>query len=418
MLSGRGKGARTRTVLALGGAAVLLGTGCTAGAPGVASSVDPERTQTRIDTLTDKAEVAIAEHRGKAAVRYAEQAVALAPADPRYRALLGHAYLQAGRFRSAAQAAGDALALNPRDPRAALDLALAQTALGDWTAARATLATYAEILKPADRGLALALAGDPVGGAVLIGQEARGAAASATARQNLALALALAGHWPDARAVAAVDLAPDEVERRMAQWLQFVRPTTSSEQVASLLGTKAVADAGQPVALALVQPAVSVAVAEAHVEVPVPPAAEPAEPAVGGVRFAARQEIVQPIAARVVVREAAPRAEPRGVRVAASVTAGRYYVQLGAHESAAAAQGAWNSARHRHHDLASLTPYAGETRARGGSFYRLSVGGFARPEAMALCARLRSEGGSCFVREQAGERVADWAAPKRQVAAR
>jgi Flp pilus assembly protein TadD len=401
-------------VLALGVATLLVGTGCTAGAPGVASSADPERTEARIDTLSDKAEVAIAEHRGKAAVRYAEQAVALAPADPRYRALLGHAYLQAGRFRSAAQAAGDALALNPRDPRAALDLALAQTALGDWTTARATLATYADILKPADRGLALALAGDPIGGAVLIGQEARGSAASATARQNLALALALAGHWPDARAVAAVDLAPDEVERRMAQWLQFVRPTTSSEQVASLLGTKAVADGGQPVALALVQPAVPVAVAEARAQMPVPPAAEPAEPALGGVRFAAREEIVQPIAARAVVREVSPPA----VRIAASGPTGRYYVQLGAHETAAAAQEAWNSARGRHRDLASLTPFGGETRVRGGSFYRLSVGGFARPDAMALCARLRSEGGNCFVREQAGDRVADWGRPDREVAAR
>jgi Flp pilus assembly protein TadD len=398
-------------VLALGVATLLVGTGCTAGTPHVASSADPEQTQARIDMLTDKAEVAIAEHRGKAAVRFAEQAVALAPMDPRYRALLGHAYLQAGRFRSAAQAAGDALALNPRDPRAALDLALAQTALGDWTAARATLATYADILKPADRGLALALAGDPVGGAVLIGQEARGPAASATARQNLALALALAGHWPDARAVAAVDLAPDEVERRLQQWLEFVRPTTSSEQVASLLGTKAVADGGQPVALALVQPAVPVAVAEAHVEMPVPPAAEPA---VGGVRFAARQEIVQPIASRAVGREVSPPA----LRVAASVPTGRYYVQLGAHETPAAAQDAWNSARRRHRDLASLTPFGGETRVRGGNFYRLSVGGFARPEAMALCARLRSEGGNCFVRERAGDRGADWARSDRQVAAR
>ena len=406
---------RSRALFSLGVTALLLGGGCSTSGSGEiekASGAPEARSQSRIDKLVNKAEVAITEHRGSTAVKYAEQVVALSPSDPAHRALLAHAYLQAGRFASAAQAAADALALDSREPRAALDLALAQTALGDWTAARATLATYAEVLRPADRGLALALAGDPIGGAVLIGEEARGAAASATARQNLALALALGGRWAEARAVAAVDLTGDELERRMREWMAFARPTTSSQQVATLLGTEAVADPGQPMVLALVRP-----VAAAPVEVaqaPVPVEVEPADAApVSSVRFAPRQEIVQSIAARVAVaQDAAPRIQ------AAAPARGRYYVQLGAHEDAAVAKDAWQTARRRYRALAGLTPSGAEAQVGEGRFYRLSVGGFARPEAVALCERLRAQGGRCFVRAEAGDRVADWAAPNRQVAAR
>lgn len=406
---------RSRALFSVGATALLLGAGCStsgSGDPAAASDAAGARSPSRIDKLVNKAEVAIAEHRGSAAVKYAEQLVALSPADADHRALLAHAYLQAGRFASAAQAAGDALALDPREPRAALDLALAQTALGDWTAARATLATYADVLRPADRGLALALAGDPIGGAVLIGEEARGAAASATARQNLALALALGGRWAEARAVAAVDLTGDELERRMREWMAFVQPTTSSQQVATLLGTEAVADPGQPLALALVRPAAAAPVAMAQAPAPVE-VEQAAATLASGVRFAPRQEIVQPIAARVAVSQEAPRPI-----VSAVPARGGYYVQLGAHEDAAVAQDAWKTARRRYRALAGLTPSGVEARVGEGRFYRLSVGGFARAEAVQLCERLRAQGGACFVRAEAGDRVTAWAARERQVAAR
>ncbi|MFZ3483739.1 tetratricopeptide repeat protein [Sphingomonas sp. 3-13AW] len=407
----RGDATRTRAVLALGAGALLVATGCTTGVRYEMAAVP--RPQSRVDRLTDNAEVALAERRGTAAVRYAEQAVALAPTDARYRALLGHAYLHAGRFASAAEAAADALRLDPRERRAALDLALAQTALGDWTAARATLTTYAQILSPADRGLALALAGDPLGGAVLIGQEARGPTASATARQNLALALALAGHWQDAQAVAAVDLSPELVEQRMQQWRRFVQPVTSSQQVATLLGITPVRDPGQPAALALVMPALQ---AFAEAAEPVTPAA-PVETAsvmltagASAVKFAPRREIVQPIAPRALAAVATPRAV-----VAAS---GRYYVQLGAHQSATIARVAWDTAQRRHKALAALTPSAAKVQVGGSSLYRLSVGGFAQAQAATLCRQLQAEGGSCFVRTHAGDAVASWAGGGTQLAAR
>jgi Flp pilus assembly protein TadD len=410
----------SRALLALS-ASVLLLSGCAAGDPGDLANAGVRR-HGRVEKLTDKAEAAIARRRGDAAVRYAEQAVALAPSDAARRGLLARAYLQAGRFTSAAQAAADALSLDPRDGRAALHLALAQTALGDWTAARATLTTHAELLRPIDRGLALALAGDPLGGAVLIGEEARGPTASATARQNLALALALAGRWPEARAVAAVDLAPDEVERRMQQWLQFVRPTTSSQQVATLLRITPAEDPGQPVALALVRPEAAVAVAAVAAPTPEAPVetAEPApQPAAsGGVQFAPRQEIVQAIPVQVAAQVPPPAPAQAHVPRAAALAQGGYYVQLGAHENAGVARDAWGKAQRRYKALAGLTPSAVAAQVGGASFYRLSVGGFAQPQAVALCRRLRAQGGRCFVRAQAGDAVASWARGNTQLAAR
>lgn len=375
---------------------------------------DPE--QARVGLLLGKSDAALARGRNEAAVRYAERAAALAPADARVRSVLGHAYLRAGRFVSATQACSDALSLDVRDGRAALDLALAQTALGDWVAARTTLAAYAGILAPADRGLALALAGDPAGGAVLIGEQARGVSGTATARQNLALALALGGRWAEARAVAAVDLPSNEVDARMERWARFVRPTTSSEQVATLLAIRPVADSGQPAALALVRSVDAPALAATVV----PPSA-PAETAstevaaapvavAGGVRFAPLQEIVQPIAvaATPTVARPVPPFRVAASRAAAAPARGSYYVQLGAYDNAAVAQSSWRAAARRHAALGGLVPASSEVRSGGDRFYRLSVGGFARGDALALCKRLRAGGGRCFVRVQAGDATASW----------
>ena len=67
---------------------------------------------------------AIAKRKAGEAVQHAEAAVANDPANAEYRALLGQAYLLAGRFTSASQALADALTLNPQDGRVALNLAL------------------------------------------------------------------------------------------------------------------------------------------------------------------------------------------------------------------------------------------------------------------------------------------------------
>jgi hypothetical protein len=44
----------------------------------------------------------------------------------------------------------------------------------------------------------------------------------------------------------------------------------------------------------------------------------------------------------------------------------------------------------------------------GASYYRLSVGGFARGDAERMCRSYRVKGGRCFVRQQAGDQVAAW----------
>ena len=45
--------------------------------------------------------------------------------------------------------------------------------------------------------------------------------------QNLALSLALAGRWQEAKTVVAVDVAPDEVDERIMQWAAFARPQSA-----------------------------------------------------------------------------------------------------------------------------------------------------------------------------------------------
>src|SRR3546814_1721184 len=96
----------------------------------------------------------------------------------------------------------DLLALDSNNGKVALSLALAQTAEGDWTAARATLDDHAGVIPATDRGLALALAGDPKAALQMLVPAARERGATAKTRQNLALTFALAGNWQAARSIA------------------------------------------------------------------------------------------------------------------------------------------------------------------------------------------------------------------------
>src|SRR3546814_5539075 len=64
------------------------------------------------------------------AVRLAEQAVAASPRDGSYRALLGQAYLNDGRFASATAALTEALELGTTDSNTIIALTLAQIAQG------------------------------------------------------------------------------------------------------------------------------------------------------------------------------------------------------------------------------------------------------------------------------------------------
>ena len=371
--------------------------------------------------LAGKAAKALAKRRGDEAVTLAEQAVALAPRDAGYRTLLGRAYLQAGRFASATQAFSDVLALNPADGRAALNLALAQTATGEWVAARETLTAHAARIETSDRGLALALAGDPAGGIALLSQAARDPAATATMRQNLALALALDGRWVEARTVASVDMSPDQVDARLVEWASFARPQSAAQQVAALLGVTPVADRGQPTQLALSAPGdaapVAVAVAATQAEpVTVEPVAAPTRLATvirPAITFAPRQEIVQALPSDYRGVRGSSAGPVRMAAAPVSPDAGRYYVQLGAFDSPAVAHTAWRRLSRNVPRLAEMSPQGMQASVRGTSFYRLSVGGLARADAASLCHRVRAKGDRCFVRTHAGEQLANWARPER-----
>ena len=409
------------------GAAALLAAG---GALGIASAGDRTAADARAAAAaSSRAGKALAQHRP--AVADAEGAVALAPGRAEYRLLLGQSYLAAGRFASARTAFADALSLAPGSARAALNLALTQVATGDWTGARRTLDENGARIAPADRGLALALAGDPDGAVALLTQVARSPETNVKVRQNLALSLALAGQWQAARTVAAVDLSPADLDARLEQWAALARPHAAADQVAALIGVTPVEDAGQPVALALnASPSVAVLAQAAPapvVQVALPPPAEAAPaaaraPGFVGVVFAARAEVVQPLPATVrpagTTTIAAARAPIKVALAAAPVARGSWYVQIGAFRSGALAREAWGKATRRLPALAPHGPSGMSFALKGASVYRLSIGGYGRGEADALCRRFRATGGDCFVRPGAGDQIAAWARRPVEVAVR
>ena len=449
----------TRTIkfglsaLALGGVAVA---GMASQGLGISAFAADAPSARKAASEAKVARKALAKRQGDKAVLHAELAVANDPTNAQYRALLGQSYLLAGRFASASQALSDALTLNPQDGAVALNLSLAKIAQGDWAGARAMLQANAERIPASDRGLAFALAGDPVTAVDILMPAARDASATAKTRQNLALSMALTGRWKEAAEIASMDMSPDQLQTRIAEWMQFARPANAYDQVASLLNVRPVQDEGQPVALALSQqPNVAVAAAApapssvdqfmpgapadapavvadaAPVEAPAEAAPEPVQVAGTGpqVVFGARSETVQPVAARAVaptrpaksakpVRVAKPAAEKPVLTAQAARQPGRYYVQLGAYANPAVARDGWARYSRRVPALAGVTPQGMNVSTRAGNFYRLSVGGFARQDAAALCGQVKARGGICFVRAQAGDQVAAWIKGRTQVASR
>lgn len=440
---------KTRAFLALGLSLTALG----GGAAVYADTQDAARIGAR---QFDVARRDLARGKIDSAILAAESAVGYDPQVASYRMLLGQAYLKAGRFASAQSAFADAVSLDPTNGKAALHLALAQIAEGQWDDARKTLDVNASTIAVSDRGLAMALAGDPAAAVELLSTAARAPEADAKTRQNYALALALAGRWADAKTVVAMDLAPDQVDARIMQWASFAKPKSASDQVASLLGVTPVEDAGQPVRLALVRndnvalaaatpidafmPTATPAPAAVAVAERVAPAPEPIAVAasVSNVSFAPRREVIQALPPRIArtvapTREIVPGAvasQRRAVMVPAArvapgaavaprpVAKGNFYVQLGAYENAAVARDAWGRATRAHPGFAGKSPSGMPISTRAGSFYRLSVGGFARPDAVALCEGYRAKGGACFVRAGAGDKSVGWIKPGVKLASR
>lgn len=390
-----------------------------------------------------QAQAALEKGDSATAVRLAERAVENSPGDAGFRSLLGNAYLAAGRFRSAEAAYADALALIPGQPGVPLRLALAQAALGKSDAVMATLEAFQGQIDPADVGLAMALAGRPGTAVELLDQVARAPGADGRVRQNLALAHALAGDWVRARSVAAQDLAGDQLEARMSEWAAFARPGQSGSQVAALIGVSpAASDAGVPERLALrsapkavqmaargpaFQPSQEGGAAPEAAPVEVASAPASAEP-VAALPEVAAEPMPMPVAEPAAVpaeSAAAPdvaemldsiRREP--IRVSGALpkvaelrrSAARRFanspvvVQLGAYATEAGVRGGWSALSRRHKALRSYVPATARFVGPGGPVFRLSLKGFANDrEARQVCTAIKSSGGSCFVRNAAGD---------------
>lgn len=422
-----------------------------------------------------------------------ERAVELSPRDAGYRLLLADIYLKIGRFEAARTTYADVLELDPPHVRAGLSYALMQVALGRPQAAVGQLDALAGRAPAADVGLAYALAGMPERAIEILEPAARQHDSTPRLRQNLALSYALAGNWQRARAVAAQDISPAELPGRLQQWAGMARPGGQSAQVASLLGVNPVADSGQPVRLALVQPAVApaeTAPVEAYAQAapapapaqvfgsaaaspsvpettvlayqqptqtaaspepleplslpepaesraepdwwPTPAAAvqiaqaeEPEVPQVPvpqsvsadelDVQFAAAAEtLTRPnraiIRTAAVSRPMAPVFRPQAAPTVRPVSNGRFVVQLGAFSNEGNAERAWQESE-RNYGLGRLQPTTTTINIDGRTLHRVSVSGFASSvDAGRLCASIKSLGGECFVRTNAGDAAIRWAA--------
>lgn len=206
----------------------------------------------RADLSASQAELALKKGKADKAIEHAEAAVLADGRNPAYRATLGSAYLEAGRFASAMPSFDDAMKLGDTSPRTALSYALAASAAGQQQSARAVLVDWRDSIPATDLGLAMALAGDPNQGVQILANAIRSGDNTPKTRQNLAYAYALAGNWQAARLMAGQDVPGDQLNARMTKWADMARPEDANARVASLLGTKADAtDPGQPIQLAL-----------------------------------------------------------------------------------------------------------------------------------------------------------------------
>ena len=402
-----------------------------------------------------RAEKAMAKGEWGKAVDHAEAAVAAEPDNAAHRATLGAAYLESGRFQSAAQSFSDAMTLGDTSGRTALSLALSQIALGQNAQANSVLDRNAGSIPAADLGLAQALAGRADAGVTLLANTLRSGENTPKVRQNLAYAYALAGRWQEARLMASQDLQPDQLDARISEWAQKGRPEMHKERVAGLINAPVAADPGLPARLALgTSNAAQVLVAEAAQPVatpvaladysagelpavnadapveaapvrtaaraplpPVPaqvpqtrrsafekafPGGEAAPsmvstpaPQVGEVKYVSQRVGTLP-AVRDETPAAIPAPAPDRASPVAALAGGSHLVQLGSFSSEAGAKRAWGIYAKRWPELKDHQMVITEAVVRGKRYYRVSAAGFARNEAASMCGKVKARGQGCF----------------------
>ena len=394
------------------------------------------------DKTAAAAQSALAKGQTERAIALAEAVVAANPREPSYRALLGQAYLKAGRFNAAATALDDALSLGDESAKTALALALAHAANGDNAAAVAVLNDWREAIPVADLGLALALAGQPERGSGLLSTALRAGENTPKLRQNLAYAYALDGRWREARLMMSQDVPADQIDARISEWAARSAPEEHQVRVAALLGTPVRSDPGQPARLALnvetpaerlaeVTPRDQLAAAEPVPAAPadgaelppIAPAAAPAQtsgfaaafaaaPAAPAPAPAAQRETAVSFVAQPVVRplpfrhgamarvappqRAAPRVPARLVALPARPN-GTHLVQLGSFSTEQGARRAWSLFAARTPELRNHRMTITRAEVRGKTYFRVAAAGLqGQRGAWSLCSTVKSRGLSCF----------------------
>ncbi|MBX7496835.1 SPOR domain-containing protein [Qipengyuania sp. 6B39] len=378
-----------------------------------------------------QAETALKKGKDSKAIQQAEAAVLAAPRDAYTRTLLGNAYLEAGRFTSAATTFGEAIELGDTAPRTIISYSLALTAMGDRDGAIRVLRAHEAAIDAADFGLALALAGQPQQGVHVLSNALKGGQNTAKVRQNLAYAFALSGDWSNARLLASQDVPGDQLGERMSEWARLAQADEPTVRVASLLGVDAVADPGQPAMLALVNhpangqlaleasqqvdqvaeaPHSDFAMASELPPVVAAPVAQDAGEAAfaeagletyGEQRFVAA-EVAQPAPAPVAAKVAAPRVAalaPAGKPTLAApsvMASGDYNIQLGSFFSMSDAQAAWKIFQSRYPELADAEKVITKARVNGKIYYRVAAAGYAKASAQSMCRTVKAGGHGCI----------------------
>ena len=377
-----------------------------------------------------KAELALQKGKASKAVQHAEAAVLASPRDAGARTLLGNAYLESGRFQSAAQSFADAVALGDNGPRTVVSLALAQIGAGDQAGAIETLERWEAAIDPADFGLAIALAGQPERGVHVLSNAIRGGENTAKTRQNLAYAYALSGQWRASRLMVAEDVPADQVGDRMAEWGALASPQMSRVRVAHLMGVGIEADQGQPAMLALSNnPSVEMLAAETVTDEVVvedeapafafagelppvddaPVALDSADAGLADAGLSVAQprkqfvaaEVAQPVPAPApakshVVDAAPARAAAPVAAPSLSLAKGNYNIQLGSYFSMSDAQEGWRKFQSMYPQLSDAQKVITKARVNGKIYYRVAAAGFARDSARGLCSTVKGKGGGCI----------------------
>lgn len=388
------------------------------------------------DKTAQAAQTALAKGQVDKAIQLAETLVAGSPREPAYRALLGHAYLKAGRFESAVTTFNDAMKLGDNSSRTALGLALSNIAAGKSRDAVAILDDWRDAIPAADLGLALALSGETSRGVAILADALRAGDASAKVRQNLAYAYALDGRWRDARVMAAMDVPADQLDARLGSWAERAKPEDARLRIAGLINAPMRADPGQPTALALADnpPAEQLAAEQSGAvlaaKAPAPaapvelPAAAP-EPAANLAQYApvgapvaapapapaersfsatfaeaapapAAVPEVRPAMAYKVPAKAAPQRQPVHAVAVAPVTGGNHAVQLGSFSSPQGARRAWGIYAAKNPELRRFKMVITPAKVRGRNFWRVAAAGFDSRSATGLCGTVKARGGVCF----------------------